>query len=126
MPIVLFPKNGSAPWSHFMKLSTRLHSGAGQIFNRTNAFHIFQSLDFLSLQGITAASVFSRFHTMCNGANLAYEKKAFEEVSGFAGIDQIASGDDMLLMHKIYLQTRKSDVLPFAGYHCGNKTSRRY
>ena len=68
-----------------------------------SALHIFQSLDFLSLQGITAASVFSRFHTMCNGANLAYEKKAFEEAGGFAGIDQIASGDDMLLMHKIYL-----------------------
>jgi cellulose synthase/poly-beta-1,6-N-acetylglucosamine synthase-like glycosyltransferase len=39
---------------------------------------------------------------MCNGANLAYTKKAFEEVNGFAGIDTIASGDDMLLMHKIY------------------------
>ena len=39
---------------------------------------------------------------MCNGANLAYTKKAFEEVGGFTGIDNIASGDDMLLMHKIY------------------------
>ena len=39
---------------------------------------------------------------MCNGANLAYTKKAFTEVGGFAGIDNIASGDDMLLMHKIY------------------------
>ncbi len=39
---------------------------------------------------------------MCNGANLAYTKKAYEEVGGFAGIDHIASGDDMLLMHKIY------------------------
>jgi cellulose synthase/poly-beta-1,6-N-acetylglucosamine synthase-like glycosyltransferase len=39
---------------------------------------------------------------MCNGANLAYEKKAFEEVEGFRGIDKIPSGDDMLLMHKIY------------------------
>jgi cellulose synthase/poly-beta-1,6-N-acetylglucosamine synthase-like glycosyltransferase len=38
---------------------------------------------------------------MCNGANLAYEKKVFYEVNGFEGIDQIASGDDMLLMHKI-------------------------
>lgn len=41
---------------------------------------------------------------MCNGANLAYTKKAFEQVNGFKGIDNIASGDDMLLMHKIYLQ----------------------
>ena len=40
-------------------------------------------------------------HNMCNGANLAYEKKVFYEVGGFEGIDKIASGDDMLLMHKI-------------------------
>lgn len=39
---------------------------------------------------------------MCNGANLAYEKKVFHEVGGFSGIDAIASGDDMMLMHKIY------------------------
>lgn len=62
---------------------------------------IFQCLDFISLQGITGASVFRRFHNMCNGANLAYEKKAFLEAGGFEGIDQIPSGDDMLLMHKI-------------------------
>lgn len=63
---------------------------------------LFQALDFLTLQGITGASVFKRFHTMCNGANLAYEKKAFYEVEGFKDIDNIPSGDDMLLMYKIY------------------------
>ncbi len=62
---------------------------------------IFQSLDFMTLQGITGASVYKKFHSMCNGANLAYEKKVFFEVNGFEGIDEIASGDDMLLMHKI-------------------------
>lgn len=61
----------------------------------------FQSLDFMVLQGITAASVQKRIHNMCNGANLAYERKAFFEVNGFTGIDHIASGDDMLLMQKI-------------------------
>lgn len=64
-------------------------------------FKIFQSLDFMTLQGITGASVYKKFHSMCNGANLAYEKKVFYEVNGFEGIDEIASGDDMLLMHKI-------------------------
>jgi cellulose synthase/poly-beta-1,6-N-acetylglucosamine synthase-like glycosyltransferase len=67
---------------------------------------IFQALDFMTLQGITAASVGAQFHTMCNGANLAYTKAAFESVNGFAGIDHIASGDDMLLMHKIWLQQK--------------------
>src|SRR5699024_8598706 len=40
--------------------------------------------------------------TMCNGANLAYEKRAFLGVGGYQGIDCIASGDDMLLMYKMY------------------------
>lgn len=65
---------------------------------------VFQSLDFMTLQGITAASVQKKFHSMCNGANLAYTKEAFNAVNGFKGIDNIASGDDMLLMHKIYKQ----------------------
>ena len=69
-----------------------------------NFIEMFQALDFAMLQGITGASVHKKIHSMCNGANLAYTKKAFEEVGGFAGIDNIASGDDMLLMHKIYKQ----------------------
>lgn len=67
-----------------------------------NLLTIFQSLDFLTLQGITGASVYKRFHTMCNGANLAYEKSVFLEVNGFENIDHLPTGDDMLLMHKIY------------------------
>lgn len=63
---------------------------------------LFQALDFMTLQGITGASVYKKIHSMCNGANLAYTKKAFQEAGGFTGIDNIASGDDMLLMHKIY------------------------
>ena len=69
--------------------------------NRATLLQTFQALDFLVLQGITAASVQKRIHNMCNGANLAYERKAFFEVNGFSGIDHIASGDDMLLMQKI-------------------------
>jgi cellulose synthase/poly-beta-1,6-N-acetylglucosamine synthase-like glycosyltransferase len=76
--------------------STRSGEGKG--------VRIFQSLDFMTLQGITAAVVHKKQMTMCNGANMAYERAAFYEVGGFAGIDNIASGDDMLLMHKIYKQ----------------------
>jgi cellulose synthase/poly-beta-1,6-N-acetylglucosamine synthase-like glycosyltransferase len=67
-----------------------------------NFIEIFQSLDFMTLQGITGAAVHKNNHSMCNGANLAYERAVFYEVGGFKGIDKIASGDDMLLMHKIY------------------------
>lgn len=65
---------------------------------------VFQTLDFLSLQGITGASVHRSFHTMCNGANIGYSRSAFYAVKGFEGIDSLPTGDDMLLMHKIYKQ----------------------
>lgn len=66
-----------------------------------NMFEEFQSLDFLGLMGITCSTIFHQFPVMCNGANLAYEKEAFLDVNGFEGIDHVASGDDMLLMHKL-------------------------
>jgi cellulose synthase/poly-beta-1,6-N-acetylglucosamine synthase-like glycosyltransferase len=100
----LFPKKWLSTLVSFYETHHPVFIAAPVKFSKEKkALHVFQSLDFLSLQGITAASVFDGFHTMCNGANLAYEKKAFETVGGFAGIDQIASGDDMLLMHKIYV-----------------------
>lgn len=67
--------------------------------NRLGA--IFQSVDFMTMQGITAAAVQEGWYNMANGANLAYTKKSFLAVNGFTGIDQLASGDDMLLMRKI-------------------------
>lgn len=71
-------------------------------FHKPHTFlDLFQSLDFISLQGITAAGVHSGMLNMCNGANLAYTKTAFESVGGFEGIDQIPTGDDMLLMEKM-------------------------
>jgi biofilm PGA synthesis N-glycosyltransferase PgaC len=61
----------------------------------------FQAVDFMILQTITGAVARRSELSMCNGANIAYRKEAFFSVNGFQGIDQIASGDDMLLMHKI-------------------------
>lgn len=67
----------------------------------------FQVLDFLALQGITAAAVGAGKHSMSNGANLAFEKSAFIAVGGYQGVDQIASGDDMFLMHKMKMTLSK-------------------
>ena len=72
------------------------------LFTTDNSwFQTFQSIDFTAMQGITGALSAAHSGTMCNGANLAYTRKAFNAVNGFNGIDDIASGDDMLLMHKI-------------------------
>jgi cellulose synthase/poly-beta-1,6-N-acetylglucosamine synthase-like glycosyltransferase len=72
---------------------------------------IFQTLDFISLQGITGAAVYKKLHPMCNGANLAYTRKAYHAVDGFLDINHIASGDDMLLMKKI--QTKYPDKIHY-------------
>lgn len=61
----------------------------------------FQSLDFLGMMGVTGAGFQTGTGLLCNGANLAYPKAVFEEVGGFEGIDGLASGDDMLLLHKV-------------------------
>ena len=99
-------KNWLQAINHFYVENDAAFIAAPVKFSHNNSLlQLFQSLDFLTLQGITAASVSANFHTMCNGANLAYKKKAFENVNGFQGIDKVATGDDMLLMHKIWKQS---------------------
>jgi cellulose synthase/poly-beta-1,6-N-acetylglucosamine synthase-like glycosyltransferase len=88
-------------WLHlfdaYIQKKERVFIAAPVMFHCDNSFlSTFQCLDFLSLQGITAASVYAGAHSMCNGANLAYKKTAFYEVDGFKNADHIASGDDML------------------------------
>jgi len=67
-----------------------------------NFFDLAQSLEFMGLVGIGAASLALKSPNMCNGANLAYKKEAFYEVNGFEGNDELASGDDEFLMHKMF------------------------
>jgi cellulose synthase/poly-beta-1,6-N-acetylglucosamine synthase-like glycosyltransferase len=62
---------------------------------------IFQSLDFMMMQGITAASHRLRLGDMANGANLAFSRVAYEHVGGYEGYTHLASGDDYHLLHKI-------------------------
>src|SRR5215471_11940345 len=89
-------------FDNFIQQNDPVFISAPVKFITGNSFlSFFQCLDFMSLQGITAASVSAGIHSMCNGANLGYIKDAFYTVNGFTGVDSTASGDDMLLMHKI-------------------------
>ncbi|HVG15216.1 MAG TPA: glycosyltransferase [Chitinophagaceae bacterium] len=88
--------------SHQQRTGAVFIAAPVKLSGNNSLLSIFQSLDFITLQGITAASVASNVHSMCNGANLAYLKESFREVNGFEGIDKKASGDDMLLMYKIW------------------------
>jgi len=61
-----------------------------------------QQIEFLSLIGVGAASIYYKLPNMCNGANMAFSKSAFEKVGGYRGKEDIPSGDDEFLMHKIH------------------------
>jgi cellulose synthase/poly-beta-1,6-N-acetylglucosamine synthase-like glycosyltransferase len=62
---------------------------------------IFETVDFLMMQGISAAGLEYNFYHSCNGANLAYAKRTFQAVDGYSGTLEIPSGDDVFLLQKI-------------------------
>jgi cellulose synthase/poly-beta-1,6-N-acetylglucosamine synthase-like glycosyltransferase len=64
-------------------------------------FEKMQSLEFMALIASSGGSLFFGKAIMCNGANLAYTRKAYEKAGGFDGMDNKASGDDVLLMYRI-------------------------
>jgi cellulose synthase/poly-beta-1,6-N-acetylglucosamine synthase-like glycosyltransferase len=80
---------------------------------------VFQLIDFMSMQGITAAAHSMQMGNMSNGANLAFRKATFDHIGGYDGIEHMASGDDYLLMMKMnkfspgriaYLKSEKATV----------------
>lgn len=71
----------------------KLESGKG-------FFHSFRELEYLSLQGVTAGTANAGNPVMCNGANLAFSKEAYNRHSGNLH-DEIPSGDDVFLLHSL-------------------------
>lgn len=98
----LAPKN----WLTLIAAKFELESpvmivGPVDFISNNSILHVFQSLDFMSMQGITAAAHRLNLGNMSNGANLSFSKDAFYAVDGYEGISHIASGDDYLLMMKL-------------------------
>ncbi|MBL4623856.1 MAG: glycosyltransferase [Flavobacteriales bacterium] len=70
------------------------------LFTQNNLFSKIQALDFLSLTGtMISFNAFGK-NILSNGANLTFEKTAHKNVNGYANIDSIPTGDDILLMQK--------------------------
>jgi len=73
-------------------------------------FERFQLLDMLSLQGATIGGFGINMPFLCNGANLAYQKGFFNELNGFDGNSDIASGDDIFLLEKAVKQDKNNVI----------------
>ncbi|MEZ0483963.1 glycosyltransferase [Fibrella aquatica] len=103
----------------YRETGAKLISGPVTFTTQSSVFGSLQVVEFASLIGAGAATLAMKRPTMCNGANLCYQRTVFEEVNGFSGVDHVASGDDELLMHKIaarypqgihFLKNRKAIV----------------
>lgn len=64
-------------------------------------FEKFQQIEWFSILLLTQVSFYQKQPLMCSGANLAFRKKAFEEVNGYSGNEKWLSGDDEFLLKKI-------------------------
>ncbi len=64
-------------------------------------FHKILALEYFVMGSVTAATTALGFPLTCNGANLSYKRKLFNDIGGFGDSIQWMSGDDDLLMHRI-------------------------
>ena len=86
----------------FERKEVMLVSGPVLLDGKPNLFNYLQQVEFASLIASGAACMHAQVPNMCNAANMAFRKAAFEAVHGYEGFEQIPSGDDEFLMHKIF------------------------
>lgn len=87
--------------NYYEQNNFKLISSPVAYFEENNHFEKLQTLEFSFLIGLGAAGIGNKMPSTCNGANLAYRKDIFIELGGFKGIDDLASGDDELFLHKV-------------------------
>lgn len=87
--------------SYYEETGSKLISSPVVYHQERSFFERLQTLEFLYLIGLGASSIGNKMPSTCNGANLAYRKDVFLELGGFKGIDELASGDDELFLHKV-------------------------
>ncbi len=83
----------------FISAPVLLYHPRNSIFSKL-LYH-FQVVEFGALIVGGNALIGMRKPLLCNGANMAYPKRVFEEINGYEGNEQIPSGDDEFLLKKI-------------------------
>ncbi|MBT8258423.1 MAG: glycosyltransferase [Bacteroidia bacterium] len=97
----IVPSGWLNAFSGFIENSSYKLIAGPVLFNHGNTLcSNFQYLDLLGLQTLTTGGFGWNRPFLCSGANLAYSKSFFEEVNGFEGNTDIASGDDLFLLNK--------------------------
>ena len=85
--------------------STGFVAGPVLFYGEENTFGNLQKIEFAGIQIAAAGLIGTGKPTTCSAANIAFRKKAFEDVEGYADNSGLSSGDDELLMQKIASRT---------------------
>lgn len=101
----IHPKNWLVTLLGFFDSDTGFVSGPVEFIYGNSLFDKMQKLEFAGLVIVGAGLIGANKPTICNAANIAYRKKVYEEVGGFSYQMNLSSGDDELLMQKIYKDT---------------------
>jgi poly-beta-1,6-N-acetyl-D-glucosamine synthase len=91
---------------NYFDTETAFISGPVSFKKNNNFFSKVQQIEFSALITAGAGLIGNGTPTICNGANIAYRKNAYNEVGGFADNIHLSSGDDEFLMQKISRETK--------------------
>lgn len=84
---------------------TAMVSGPVTFEQQNNFFENIQKLEFAGLNLMGAGLIGIGNPTICSSANLAFKKSVFLEIGGYRDNLNLSSGDDELLMQKIFNKT---------------------
>jgi cellulose synthase/poly-beta-1,6-N-acetylglucosamine synthase-like glycosyltransferase len=73
--------------------------------SENNLFHKIQTLEFAGIVFCGVGSLGNNNPLICNGSNLSYRMKAYNDVGGYDGNMFLPSGDDDLLLQNIFTKT---------------------
>lgn len=108
----ILPKNWLQAYEAHVKMnSDKLIAGPVQLIFSNSFVQKFQALEFGALQTATIGGFGWNLPFLSNGANLCFEKKTFEQLSGYEGNNHIASGDDIFLLEKCIKNQIKTGFL---------------
>jgi cellulose synthase/poly-beta-1,6-N-acetylglucosamine synthase-like glycosyltransferase len=104
--------NNAANWIVSMRqactASTNMVIGPVLMKSSSSLVSHFSSMESLALFTVTMGSAGLKIPLMCSGANLLFRKSAWQEVNGYLDHIDHPSGDDVLLMHAIWLKDPES------------------
>jgi cellulose synthase/poly-beta-1,6-N-acetylglucosamine synthase-like glycosyltransferase len=86
----------------YLKEDVQLISAPVSYHSEKNWFEKVQTIEFQYLICAAAACINNGMPNTCNGANMIYTRELFHAVKGYEGIDNVASGDDEMLLHKVF------------------------